>query len=281
MLFAWILQNTEPDSADVNSDTTEGQNNCGPEGSPYEPVILDTTGGEEEEEEQDRGDWEVQENDDEKEEEELEITAEMLKRSSFLQEYANLEAYVRQLYHEIKPADKKFYGSMRQLIDLFSDLEVLPKGWHNSYRMRSITEACNKLSHGIEIGVDEIDVIQNSAKNISMVRGEINDAFVLLVIKLHFHNWKVEKTTKGGFDILAESPKYHLAVEVKNPVRGGLDDRTINELIDKYSNYITINSHQLYFLVIYFQPPGRKSFDDFFVKFNERVKEQLPEYENL
>jgi hypothetical protein len=137
-----------------------------------------------------------------------------------------------------------------------------------------------KIAHGHAIGEDDLNEVRNSTKNIALLRAEINEQFTFYVAKNYLQNIDLQKSTKGGFDFLATSTNYHMGIEVKNSVKGKLDNRTMNEIADKYSNYVTITKANLYLLLFFYQPSGRKSMDDFYLNFNKIIEEKLPEFKN-
>lgn len=204
------------------------------------------------------------------EEEEAEVSDDLLKQSLFLTDFAELERYVRDLYLELEPDAKNANLSFRQLIDKLSDMSVLTKTWRNSSNIKQLNDTRNKIAHGQAIGLSDLDQVRSSSMNIGRLRAEINDSYAYYVISTHLQDrFKIEKTTRGGFDFMATTDQYAIAFEVKSPQSGRLDSRTMKEIIDKFSNYLVINKQRLHYVLFYFQPAGRKSMDDFFLNFKK------------
>jgi hypothetical protein len=172
---------------------------------------------------------------------------------------------------ELEPNTTNANLSFRQLIDKLSDMSVLTKSWGNSSNIRQLIDIRNKIAHGQDIELSDLDQVRSSSMNIGRVRAEINDAYAYYAISRYLMDrFKIEKTTKGGFDFIATTGQYAIAFEVKSPV-GRLDSRTMSEIIAKFSNYLVINKQRLYYVLFYFQPAGRKSVDDFFLNFKKAL----------
>ena len=123
------------------------------------------------------------------------------------------------------------------------------------------------------------------------IRAEINEDFTFFVIKNYLQGADIEKSSKGGFDFIALTDHYLMAFEVKSAQKDKLSVGDVAEFIDKYSNFVVTTkftfegsnfigtfSYPLKYLIFFFQPPGRKSMDDFFINFKSIVKEKLPKY---
>jgi len=212
-------------------------------------------------------------------EEEPEVSDDLLKQSLFLTDFADLEAYVRQLYQELEPSADAPAMTFRVLVDKLSDMSVLTKSWRNSSKLRRLIDTRNKIAHGHAIGLADLDEVRSSTMNMGRLRAEINEAYAYYIIRKYLgDNIRIEKSTKGGFDFLATTNNYTMAFEVKSPQVAKMDSRMMSEIIDKYLNYLVVNKQKLYYVLFYFQPAGRKSMDDFFINFNKTLESNLPDY---
>ena len=204
---------------------------------------------------------------------------EQIKQSLFLTDFAELEAYTRQLYLELEPNSTSSNISFINLIEKLSDMGVLAKGWSTSPRVKKLNETRDKISTGQAIGANDLDEVRSSTRNMGRLRSEINEAYTYFVAKKFLLNYKVEKSTKGGFDFMAIGDYFQIAFEVKSSQNGKLDMGLVSEIIDKYSNYTVINKQPLQYVIFYFQPPGRKSMDDFYMNFNSTLAASFPDYQ--
>ncbi|MBX2906471.1 MAG: ATP-binding protein [Taibaiella sp.] len=209
-----------------------------------------------------------------------------INQSAFLIDFAELEAYIRDLYLEISPTEHAERLSLRQLIDKFSEMEIINKNWRNSSNLNSLIVTRNKIAHGEAIGFVDLDRVQSSSQNMSRIRSEINEAFAYYVIKnrlsvaselYHTEFDTIEKTTKGGFDVLASASTYNIAFEIKSALGMQVDSFSFDEVVAKFTNYRTISRKKLKFVLFFYMTPGRKTLDEFYYNFNDRLSYMRPE----
>ncbi|WP_454802076.1 hypothetical protein [Mucilaginibacter phyllosphaerae] len=185
---------------------------------------------------------------------------------------------MRKLYIELEPTSKGVLLQFRKMADFFLSM---PGGNPNlSTIALKLMETRNKLAHGVPLGIDDADEIRNATRNISRLRAELNEIFTFHIIRLQLEHANIKRTMRGGFDFLAELPGYQIAFEVRSPVNGRLEQRAFNELADKYSNYVTINHHRLFYALFIFQPRGRKSLDSGNMQLEQNMRNSLPDIQS-
>lgn len=197
---------------------------------------------------------------------------------NFVNEFAELEHYIRGIYVDIVDGatidNSKL--SVKQMLNELINLEALSKSWYNSTIIESIIETRNKVVHGKSIEKDDLNIIQNSRFDIGRLKAELIEEYTYYVSKKYLTEYEVQKENKGGFDFIANKESVSIVFEVKYLQYGLLDTRNINEIIDKFTNYLQTVSANSFYILFFYQPNGRKSYDSFYTKFFDIINEKLP-----
>lgn len=205
-----------------------------------------------------------------------------LEQPVFLMQYGALEQYVRELYISVAPSEingNKLL-SLRQMVNRLSELSVLKKSWYKTSKIEGLINTRNKLAHGQKLEARELDVIAKSAFELSRLRAEINEDFAYYVSREVLQDYKFNDTNGGGFDFIGEAEDHLLAFDVKTSVTGKPDNFTMNEIMDKFSNLNLRSNKKPFYILFYFLPNKRKSLDEFYLLFNERLKAPGFTYKN-
>lgn len=199
-----------------------------------------------------------------------------------LREFIELEQYVRGIYIDL--VDGETWDSpkrtLKQMINKLSDMEVVSKNWSNSNKINSIIETRNKVVHGIKIDNDDLNTIQSFRFDIGRLKAELIEDYTFYVTKRHLKEYVVTKENKSGFDFIANSDTDSIVFEVKYLQFGRPDSRNINEIINKFTNHLQVFSNKTHYVLFFYQPNGRKSYDDFYTRFHDVIANKLPELKN-
>ena len=199
--------------------------------------------------------------------------------SDFIKEFVELEQYVRSFYVDIID-DATWDNSklaIKEMINKLVQEEVLNKNWINSNKLNSIIDTRNKVVHGMSFEENDLVNIQNLRFDIGRLKAELIEDYTYYVSKNYLTGYKVSKDNKGGFDFIATNNNALIAFEVKYLTKGKLDSRIISEIIDKFTNYTQSISSNSHYVLFFYQPNGRKSFDNFYSKFNDILNNRFPE----
>lgn len=195
---------------------------------------------------------------------------------SFVTDFAEFEAFLREIYKELVPDDTKRKYAFTQLVNRLIDIGVLTKTWYSSTKIKQLIETKNKVVHGEAIGPEDLNVIQASVFTLSNLKSQVIEDLTFYITQHFLQSFNVIKS-KGGFDFIATHDNDVILFEVKYLNAGQSNTRNINETIDKYYNYRSANTKNLYYVLFFFQPNRRKSFDDFYVRFNDTITDSNQE----
>jgi Cdc6-like AAA superfamily ATPase len=195
----------------------------------------------------------------------------------FVMDFAELEAFVREIYLELTPEDtKKGKYSFAELINRLIEIGVLTKSWYSSRKVQELVKTKNKVVHGEAIGPEDLNVIQSSAFTLSRLKSEVVEDFIFYITERYLQSFNVTKG-KNEFDFTAIKDNDVILFEVKSIQSGKPDPRNIQEIFDKFNNYAIGSSQNIYYVQFFFRQNRRKSFDDFYIKFNETMNAEYPD----
>ncbi|MEB0301534.1 ATP-binding protein [Mucilaginibacter sp. 5C4] len=195
---------------------------------------------------------------------------------SFVTDFAEFEAFLREIYIEFVPEDTKRKHAFPQLVNRLIDIGILTKTWYSSTKIKELIATKNKVVHGEAVGPEDLNVIQASVFTLSRLKSEVIEDLTFYVSQRYLQSFNVARN-KGGYDFTATRDNDVILFEVKYIQAGQPDTRSINEIFDKYSNYALGSSLDIYYVLFFFQPNRRKSFDDFYIKFNDTLNAEHPE----
>jgi len=196
----------------------------------------------------------------------------------FLREFIDFEKYVRGIYIDVLGQQSQ-YNSTFNLRGMFNELiekGVISKGWFNSKKISQLIETRNKVVHGMSIENKDLDIIQSSRFDIGRLKAELIGDYTFFVTKKHLVNYSVHKENKGGFDFVANRESDSIVFEVKFLQYGKRDDRDVIEIINKFTNYVQLFDLKSNYVLFFYQPNGRKSYDEFYADFFKIIEDKVP-----
>ncbi|HEX8195607.1 MAG TPA: ATP-binding protein [Pyrinomonadaceae bacterium] len=205
-----------------------------------------------------------------------------LPTSKYLSLFIDLEKYIRGIYVDLidEATHQNTNLSIKQMFDKLVELGVFSASHGYSNRLANLIDVRNKLVHGKDIKDIDLEIMQKSEFEINRLKAELIEDYTFFVSKRFLQNYNVQKDEKSGFDFVANSDNHLIVFEVKYLQSGQPSSRNINEIFDKFSNYQQTTSLDSYYVLFFYQPNGRKSFDNFNKKFQDLVKKKHPELAN-
>jgi Fe-S cluster biosynthesis and repair protein YggX len=194
---------------------------------------------------------------------------------SFVTDFAEFEAFLRAIYVEFVPDDTKRKYAFTQLVNRLIEIGILTKTWYSSTKIKELIATKNKVVHGEAVGPEDLNIIQGSIFTLSRLKSEVIEDLTFYVTQHYLQSFNITKN-KGGYDFTATRDNDIILFEVKYIQAGQPDTRSINEIFDKYSNYAIGSPMNIYYVLFFFQPNRRKSFDDFYIRFNDTLNEEHP-----
>ena len=194
---------------------------------------------------------------------------------SFVTDFAEFEAFLRAIYVEFVPDDTKGKYAFTQLVNRLIEIGILTKTWYSSAKIKDLIATKNKVVHGEAVGPEDLNIIQGSIFTLSRLKSEVIEDLTFHVTQRYLQSFNITKN-KGGYDFTATRGNDVILFEVKYIQAGQPDTRSINEIFDKYSNYAIGSSMNIYYVLFFFQPNRRKSFDEFYIKFIDTLNTEHP-----
>ncbi len=200
----------------------------------------------------------------------------------FLSEFIELEQYVRGIYIDL--VDGETWDSpklsIKQMINKLAEMNVISKNWQNSNKLNSIIETRNKVAHGLSVDDKDLNTIQSFRFDIGRLKAELIEDYTFFVTKKYLREYEVKKENRSGFDFVASNEKNEIVFEVKYLQVGRPDNRNINEIINKFTNHLQMSNKSTHYVLFLYQPSGRKSYDEFYMRFHDVIANSLPELKN-
>jgi hypothetical protein len=199
---------------------------------------------------------------------------------SFLTEFIELEHYVRGIYVDLVDGAtlQNTQLSIKQMINKLIEIGAFSKTWTNSKKLDALIEVRNKVAHGSSIDNYDLDVVQSSRFDISRLKSELIEDYTFFVTKKFLKTFELTKDTSSSFDFVARnSDNIYILFDVKYAHYSQKAARNVNDIIDKYMNYLKSSGRKSYYVLFYYQPNGRKSYDEFYSQFFDVLKNRFPE----
>lgn len=220
--------------------------------------------------------WNGNENDSLNKSEDTEIKAD----PNYLTEFVELEHYVRGIYVDLIDGAtlQNTQLSIKQMIHKLIEIGAFSKTWRNSKKLDALVEVRNKLAHGTSINKDDLDIVQSSRFDISRLKSELIEDYTFFVTKKYLKAFDIAKDASSGFDFVAKNKeKVYILFDVKYAHYGQKAARNVNDIIDKFMNYVKSSGRNSFYVLFYYQPNGRKSYDEFYSQFFDVLKNRFPE----
>ena len=196
----------------------------------------------------------------------------------FLREFGDLVHFVNGICNDILDKNEKTENdSLKGMITRLIDKGVLPKNWAASIKIDALNFTRNKVAQGMSVEAVDLNIIQNSRFDIGRIKAELIEDYTYYVTKRHLENYKVTKENKGGFDFIAKGDKCSIAFEVKYLQYGRPDNRNVIEIVNKFTNYLQSFDANTNYVLFFYQPNGRKSYDEFYAKFFDMLNSKMPD----
>jgi hypothetical protein len=170
--------------------------------------------------------------------------------------------------------------SIKQMINKLVEMEVINKTWANSNKINSIIETRNKVVHGIAMDDKDLNTIQSFRFDIGRLKAELIEDYTFFVTRRYLKDFTVIKENRSGFDFVASNQENVIVFEVKYLQYGRPDSRNINEIINKFTNHLQAFASNAHYVLFFYQPNGRKSYDEFYSKFHDIIAYKFPELKN-
>ncbi len=199
--------------------------------------------------------------------------------SEFIQEYIELEVYIKGIYIDLKD-DATWDNtnlSIKQMLDELVEMQALNLSRINTNKLNQIIDTRNKISNGLPIDNNEQDLISNSQFDVSRLKAELIQEYTFYVSAKFLSDYTVMRENKFGFDFIAQKNQVNVVFEVKYLQNQQVDSRTIYDILDKFTNYSQISEERCHYVLFFYQPNGRKAFDSFKDKFYDLVNNKIPE----
>lgn len=198
---------------------------------------------------------------------------------NFLNEFIELEHYVRGIYVDLVDGAtlQNTQLSIKQMINKLIEINAFSKTWQNSKKLDALIDVRNKLAHGTNVDNNDLDVIQSSRFDISRLKAELIEDYTFFVTKKFLKSFEFTKDTSNGFDFIGSSNKTYILFDVKYAHFSQKAARNVNDIIDKFTNYTKSSGRNSYYVLFYYQPNGRKSYDEFYSQFFDVLKNKFPE----
>ncbi len=197
----------------------------------------------------------------------------------FLNEFIELEQYVRGIFIDL--VDGQTWDSpklsIKQMINKLAEMEVINKTWAKSNKINSIIETRNKVVHGIAMDDKDLNTVQSFRFDIGRLKAELIEDYTFFVTRRYLKDFTVIKENRSGFDFVASNQENAIVFEVKYLQYGRPDSRNINEILNKFTNHLQAFASNAHYVLFFYQPNGRKSYDEFYSKFYDIVSYKLPE----
>lgn len=197
----------------------------------------------------------------------------------FINEYIEMESYVRSIYIDLvdEATISNSNLSIKQMLNTLIETGIFTKEWYSSTKIDNIINTRNKVVHGMKIETEDLNIIQNSRFDLGRLKAELIEDYTYYITKRHLDKYNVQKENKGGFDFIAKKENESIVFEVKYLQYGKPDPRNINEIIDKFTNYLQMFPVNSFYVLFFYQPNGRKSYDEFYSNFFDIIRNKLPD----
>ena len=202
--------------------------------------------------------------------------------SNFLNEFLDLEKYIKDIYIDLK--DEATWDNttltVKQMVTELTSMQALNPSRLNENRLNEIIEVRNSVSHGLPIGKKQQDIIANSQFEISRLKAELIQEYTFYVSSKFLTEYTVSRENRFGFDFIAQKNQANIVFEVKYLQNEQVGSRTIYDILDKFTNYSQISEVRCHYVLFFYQSNGKKAFDSFSDKFFDIVNNKIPDLQS-
>ena len=221
-------------------------------------------------------------------------------KSKFLEQFIDLEKFIHDIYVDLIDTDSTRL-SIKKMLEELSMMGVLDKRWLENERLSRLIDLRNRIVHGRDINIEDIDIAQEFRLILSRFKSEIIEEYTFYVTKKHLTNYgyelsRVEKfikippsqTTFGlpsNFDFIAVPPKISETM-IFFEIKYGIQSRSILESIKgKINDFNRLDFRKKHLVIFYYSKGGRRSYDrlkddiDLFIEDNfPQIREMVSIY---
>lgn len=198
--------------------------------------------------------------------------------NKFITDFAQLESLARKILSEIDQEVEQLPNrSFKMMINILVERNVLTKSWYESSRIDDILTIRNQIVHGNISEENGVKKIQGVEFNLSRLKAEIIENYVLYVCKRSFKDFQFNKHNRGGFDFVGFKPALVLTFDVKHvqPSDGSVAD--YKQLFYKFKTFREITNQDCYYLLICFHSALAVNNAIYYSKINKILDENYPD----
>ncbi|TJY39570.1 hypothetical protein E5161_18520 [Cohnella pontilimi] len=212
-------------------------------------------------------------------------------QSKFLRDFIELEKYIRTIYLEV--FHDKNHKSIIQMLRKFVEIELLPRSWIEGNRLNVIIDLRNKIVHGQDVTIEDLDHVQNYSFEINKFKAQFIEHYSFYMTKLHFNGYNLSVTretqivpttnSRFRFDFIASSnldqyPDALFEVKIINSANISIMKDNIYRTINSFKDY-NIHSQKnnyLCFLIHAQGGNGKKTYSSFKSLLDNIVNNEFP-----
>lgn len=198
--------------------------------------------------------------------------------SSFLNDFINLEKYIRGIYIDIVEDATWDNIAQKSFISMVSELskrEFFSKNI-DVKKLNEINNVRNKAVHGIGLNNQEVKLLDKSQFNLRRIQHALIENYTYFIAKEFFKNHKVIFQNKGLFDFVVEHASYSILFEIKLLTEKSINER-IYQLVNTFVDYYKAHDSNTYLVVFCYHPNTMSVYERFKGTFMSALNNIAPE----
>ena len=206
-------------------------------------------------------------------------------KSKFLEQFIDLERYVRDIYIDV--TDDYTYDSrklsIKSMLSQLAKRGIIREKWMANKRLLKLIELRNKIVHGHEINVDDLDLSQEFRFILGRFKAEIIEDYTFYVsknyLKRYDYNLILEKLSSFDFVAVPNDPSgTHILFEIKYGLSSPHTIESIKRKILEF--YKTEDIPKKHLVIFYYAKNMRGKYDQLKEKIDIFINQQFPKLKN-
>lgn len=219
-------------------------------------------------------------------------------KSKFLEQFIDLEKFIRDIYVDLIDADiNPRVTTIRKMLKELSIMGVLNKRWLENEKFIKLIDLRNRIVHGRDINIEDIDIAQEFRLTLAMFKSEIIEEYTFYVTKKHLTNYGYElsreekfikippsQTTFGlpsYFDFIAVHPKISetlIFFEIKYGIQSG---SILESIKGKINDFNRLDFPKKHLVIFYYFKSGRLSYDKLKDDIDSFIENNFPQIRDM
>lgn len=203
-------------------------------------------------------------------------------QSKFLEQFKELEQYVREIFFEVTEYSTAVNNIvLPDMLKELVDRNVYTTKLHVLEKFQDVYQLRNDIIHGGEIKIKDLDKIIDSRIHLNRLKSEIIEGYLYYITKRYLSEkgYVVLKDNDLVFDFAATNEPIHIFFDTKYSSSENFT-KNINDIIRKYENSGVSSRENFYYVLFFYQPYAKKSYDSFYKRFYDKLNNDYPQYKN-